>query len=203
MEGGRVIRSGNRSLAELTPQELDIRLPGTRHFAVWLVPAQADHDLLSVMNRDLAAHFNAPLFPPHLTVYLGADSKEDGLAKMLVSLASKLDPIEIQVRGIASSEALFRSIYIELDHQATLLKLSQSIARRLQHRELFTLEPHVSLLYKEISQEERAYGIRQINFDREKITFNALQVARPALHSNGWVDITDWEIGPLISMKHS
>ena len=102
MEGGREIRPGDRSLAELTPQELDIRLPGARHFAVWLVPAKEDHDLLSAVNHDLAAHFNAPLFPPHLTVYLGADFNEDGLLKMLVSMASELDPIELKVRGIAT-----------------------------------------------------------------------------------------------------
>ncbi len=201
MKGKIKIQPENRPAADLSPQELGIRLPGARHFAVWLLPSEEDTASLGEIIRDLAVQFDAPFFPPHLTLYQGVVFDGDGIAKTLESLVSTLEPIDLKIRAIASSDILYKCIFISLIHQAMLVEMSQAIMLSLKHQEPYTLDPHVSLLYKELSQVERTHCLRQIQFPGKKITFDAMKVIRPAMHSNGWVDIKDWEVDSMLSMR--
>jgi hypothetical protein len=203
MQGQKRNQPGNRSVSDLSPQELNNIIPGARHFAVWLLPSEEDTVLLGEIIRDLAAQFDAPLFRPHLTLYQGVEFEEDRLAETLDSLASSLGPIDLKIRAIASSEVFYRCIFIDLIQQAMLIKISRAILLSLQHQEPYALEPHVSLLYKELSQEERTNGLSRFQFPGKTITFHAIQVVRPARQSNGWRDSTDWELDPPMTMGAS
>jgi hypothetical protein len=201
MQNWKENQLGNRSVNDLSPQDLDNLLPGARHFALWLLPSEEDRNFIAEIIRDLALEFDAPLFSPHLTLYQGITFDEDNLAEILERLVSTFDPIDLKVRAIASSDLFYRCIFIDLIDEARLVEISGSFMKSLQHQEPYTLEPHVSLLYKELTPETRSTVLSRIQFPGKTINFNALQVVHPGRNSNGWRDSSDWEMDPVVTVR--
>jgi putative hydrolase of the HAD superfamily len=201
MQNWETNQLGNRSINDLSPQELDNLLPGARHFALWLLPSEEDRNLIGEIIRDLAREFDALPFSPHLTLYQGITFNDDHLAETLERLATTLQPLDLRIRAVASSDLFYRCIFIDLIDEGNLGDITHSLMKSLQHQEPYTLDAHVSLLYKELTQEARSEVLSRIQFPGKTINFNALQVVRPGLQSKGWRDSTRWELDPAIALR--
>lgn len=183
-----------KSVLDLTPLELELSIPGARHFSLWLVPSQHDHNLLANIINNLANQYNAPVFEPHVTIYTGVYTQKDKLAKIIAGSAEMVHSISLIVKEIGFSDNFFKTLFIEFEDNPVLTILSQKIRSELQYQEQHDLRPHLSLLYKTMCEREKQAIINRLNFTKPQVHLDEITAVIPGNLSQGWVDVEGWKL---------
>lgn len=159
-------------------------------FAVWLIPAPSDRRWLRKVIQDYAAEYDTPAFEPHLTLYSGVIQPEDNLQVIVAESIAAMTPITLEVMGLNYSENFFRTGFITFALSNHLLQLSSVIRDRLSQPTEYLLEPHLSLMYKDISIEQKRLAMLRFVVSVQSVTFDTVNVVMPS--EKGWEDVAHW-----------
>lgn len=159
----------------------------------WLVPAKQDHARLSEIVSRLARTYGAPLFEPHLTLHVGTQSADDNLHEIMRAAAATTDSFALSATSTGHSAALFKTLFVEFAHDEAPHTLQQSLAKGLKIATAYSLEPHVSLLYKELPETVRSKLADEFFFHGQSITFDEIAAVRPG-PSGEFLDIEKWDV---------
>jgi len=150
----------------------------TQMLAFWLLPAPPAREYFRSMIEQLAQRFDAPGFEPHLTLYGTAFD-----VAHLDALGGMPTPgsVELEIERIAFSEKYTKTLFVQFKQQTRLTELSAAVARALGNENGHELNPHLSLIYKELPNEEKAELARTINLPFDRVRFDAMKaVSTPA-----------------------
>jgi 2'-5' RNA ligase len=164
--------------------------PAVSQFAVWLTPAPSDRRWLSKIIQDYAAAYQSPTFVPHVTVYSGICSDKDDLSAILTQSVGLLLPLSLEVTGLGYTENFFRTGFITFAPHEALSMLSASIRNHLQSPTDYRLEPHLSLVYKDLSLDQKRLAMLRVILSVQTITFDTITVVKPS--AQDWFDIPSW-----------
>jgi putative hydrolase of the HAD superfamily len=170
--------------------------------AVFLTPAADDFRYADGIIRELSAKFGAPLFEPHLTVYSGLYADPELLKGIVAEAARSIPPLALRVRGIGSSEAYFRTLYVEFEPDPLLTGLRERMGSVVARPNNGAFLPHLSLLYREMPLAEKEAVARGLLLDRSELTFDALKVVTPANIQAGWRDTLSWQTLSHVALRH-
>lgn len=138
---------------------------GTIPFSIWLVPGEEQREQLQRIIRNVSNAFDATPFMPHMTGYsVSVPSKDVETIKR--DIRHRLEgskQTRCTVTGISHSEAFFKAVYLDIPLNPSLEHIYQVLRSRLQAYGKYILQPHVSLLYQELSEEKRMDAIRIAN----------------------------------------
>jgi Cyclic phosphodiesterase-like protein len=162
----------------------------TTPFAVWLIPAPSDRRWLSKVIQDYAAEYDAPAFEPHLTLYSGLIQPKDDLQNIIAEAIPSGSPITLEIMGLNYGENFFRTGFIACGMCDRLTQLSQSIRDHLSIPQNYVLEPHLSLMYKDIPIEQKRLAMLRFVVSVQTVTFDTIKVVMPS--SQGWADVAHW-----------
>ena len=125
-------------------------------FSYWLLPAEPAAAALQAQIRRLAEQYDAVVFEPHVTLYTGP-SDDAEVAATLDFLRASFRPLRLVPFVVAQSSRLTKTLYIRLELTDELAALAATIKGRMRQPSESRLDdPHVSLLYQRIAEEERA-----------------------------------------------
>jgi Cyclic phosphodiesterase-like protein len=159
-------------------------------FAVWLTPVPSDRRWLSKVIQDYAAEYDTPAFEPHLTLYSGVAQTDESLQTIVAESLSPPSPITLEIMGLNYSENFFRTGFITFALSDRLLQLSHAIRDRLSAPKEYVLEPHLSLMYKNIPIEQKRLAMLRFVVSVQSVTFDTVKVVMPS--SEGWMDVAHW-----------
>jgi hypothetical protein len=159
-------------------------------FAVWLTPAPSDRRWLSKVIQDYAAEYDTPAFEPHLTLYSGMVQTDDNLQAIVAESLTSPSPMTLEIMGLNYSENFFRTGFITFALSDRLLQLSHTIRDRLSAPKEYVLEPHLSLMYKDIPIEQKRLAMLRFVVSVQSVTFDTVKVVMPS--SEGWMDVAHW-----------
>ncbi|WP_404791034.1 2'-5' RNA ligase family protein [Altericista sp. CCNU0014] len=162
----------------------------TAPFAVWLVPAPSDRRWLSKVIQDYAVEYDTPVFEPHLTLYSGDLQPEDNLEEIVAESAATESPITLEIMGLDYAENYFRTGFITFAPSDRLARLSRTLRDRLSHPKEYTLDPHLSLMYKDIPIEQKRLAMLRFVVSVQTVTFDTIEVVMPS--DRGWLDVAHW-----------
>lgn len=167
--------------------------------AFWLVPEARTRNLLQQLMRELARQHAGPDFLPHVTLCSCQRSATGGELAILAQHAARCSPLTMQATGLASSGQLTRALYVDLDPDAGVAELHAKLRERVALAPDPCWQPHLSLLYQELSRGERDTLTRSLSCPVATIRFTELwAVAIPAkLHRLD--DLLDWR--PLLRCR--
>jgi Cyclic phosphodiesterase-like protein len=164
--------------------------PMLSKFAVWLTPAPSDRRWISKVIQDFAAEYSAPIFEPHLTVYSGVYGPEEGLEPIVTKATASLSPLTLQVTGLNYTKEFLKTGFIVFATSDRLIQLSKDIRDRLQMPMDYTLEPHLSLIYKDIPLDQKRMAMLRFIVSIATVTFDTVTVMTPS--DKGWDDVLSW-----------
>jgi 2'-5' RNA ligase len=170
------------------PHERSIREAGP--FALWLVPEISVRDELQGIIDRLCDEYSAPAFPPHVTVFAGVGSRKR-LEESIDTALAGVSPFDLRVRGLEHTQQFFRSFYIAFEPHPDLNALSERIGSLLSRKQVYGLEPHMSLMYKVLPSEEKQALVEQLDIPGPSIRFDQCLLVEPG-PSNSWADIRRW-----------
>jgi hypothetical protein len=159
--------------------------------AFWLLPAREYGDYLRRLIRNLAAQFDAPVFEPHVTLYSAAAARFTAPAEAIARIVDS-PQITLRVRGIAHSEKFTKTLFVELLANEAIRSLSRNIAEQAREPNEFNLEPHVSLIYKHLSEAARAELAPSVALPFDEITFDSECAVHVPAENNSTADVNAW-----------
>ena len=123
-------------------------------YTFWLMPAEPLKMQLHSVVRKLAREFDGPEFDPHVTIYYGPSNPTEAEA-ITKKLAEGFSPLDLRMRYLDQSEVYEKTVFIQFDPSETLNRMRNLINDSLAMPTGYVLNPHLSLLYKDISEAKR------------------------------------------------
>ena len=178
-----------------------IAMVGTAPFAVWLIPAPSDRRWLSKVIQDYAAEYSTPVFEPHVTLYSGEIQPSENLSEIIAESVAPASPITLEVMGLNYTADFFKTGFITFASIERLSQLSCAICDRLSTPKEYLLEPHLSLIYKDIPIEQKRLAMLRFVVSVQTVTFDTVKVVMPG--AEGWSDVAHWTEQSRYSLAQS
>ncbi len=173
----------------------------SRPFSAWLIPTAYQRDALFEIISDLSTQYGSPCFQPHLTIGCGSLARPEQLGKIAEEACDSISPLTLPVKGIEHSSFYYKCVYLALESNPELALCFRKLAALPDTPLDFELQPHISLIYREISLEVRQKLVDQIKLDFETVVFDGIQFVLQVAGKTGDADVTSWNYGKLYPLR--
>jgi hypothetical protein len=159
--------------------------------AYWLLPETAARDVLSHEIAELAKQFSAPLFEPHVTVFVAPENTVS--PKQVVRKIGDID-LELTIRGIQSSKQFTRTLFLPFGSSDELQQLADVIWRASGAPVRYLVDPHLSLLYAKLPEETKQTLAEEIRLPFRKIRFISICAMHCARPTTTAAEVEQWKL---------
>jgi 2'-5' RNA ligase len=161
--------------------------------AYWLIPTELTRGFLEKLIADLARRYDAPVFEPHVTLYVGADRAE--VVDQIVSQAATgQEPIQLEVLDVRHSGLFTKTLFLQLALSAKLQRLSELLRQRSLPSCPYHLDPHISLLYRRMSLAARREIARSIRLPFSEVVFDSICAVRCTSPTRNRAEVEAWRV---------
>jgi 2'-5' RNA ligase len=161
--------------------------------AYWLIPAEPARSLFRGLIEDLARRYDAPVFEPHVTVYVGVN-QVDAAEKALSEAARECQSINLKTLEIDYSGEFIKTLFVQFALNTELRQLHAIIRNAAQDSSHYELKPHLSLLYKKMPAVARRELADSIKAPFSEVTFDALTAVRCISPTQNRADVEAWQV---------
>jgi hypothetical protein len=161
--------------------------------AYWLTPTEPTRGFLEKLIVDLSRRYDAPVFEPHVTIYVGSDRAE-AADQILSQAAIGCEPIRLEVLDVRHSGLFTKTLFVQLALNAKLQRLSKLIRGASQTPSDYQVEPHVSLLYRRMSLAARREMARSIRLPFSEVVFDSICAVRCASPTRNRAEVEAWRV---------
>ena len=161
--------------------------------AYWLIPAEPAHRFFQRLIKDLARRYGAPFFEPHVTIYVGVNNA-NAAEKVLSKAAREWQTIGLKALGINHSDEFIKTLFAQFAMNRKLRQLHQIIRNAAQDLSDYELNPHLSLLYKNMPATARRQLADSIKVPFSKVIFDSLKVVRCISPTQSGADVEAWRV---------
>jgi hypothetical protein len=168
--------------------------------AYWLIPSEPAHSICYQIINDLAGRCDAPVFEPHVTIYVGAD-RVDAAKNALEAAARKCKLIELTPVRIDQSDEFIKTLFVQFAVNAELRKINGIIRDAANDSLQYELKPHLSLLYKNLAAATRCELAASIDVPLFEVTFDAIKAVRCVSPAESSADVEAWRVIAAASLS--
>ncbi len=161
--------------------------------AYWLIPSGPAHSFFQRIINDLARRYNAPVFEPHVTIHAGAH-RADAAKNALGDAARECKLIGLTPLGIDQSDEFIKTLFVQFAMTAELRKINDMIREAANDSSQYELNPHLSLLYKNLAAPTRRELAASINIPFSEVTFDAIKAVRCVSPAKSGADVEAWHV---------
>ena len=158
--------------------------------AYWLLPERAACEVFSREIRKLARQLGAPLFEPHVTIFIASENSRPPL-----DVLQELGPvnIELTIHNIRFSEQFTKTLFVQFETNSTLQRLGDAIWKASDARERYLIDPHLSFLYAKLPPQTKQRLADKIRLPFREVCFTsicAVHCARPTTA----IEVEQWKL---------
>ena len=168
--------------------------------AYWLIPSEPAHSFFQRIINDLARRCDAPVFEPHVTIHVGAD-RADAAKNVLGNAARECKLIGLTPLGIDQSDEFIKTLFVQFAMSAELRKINDIVRGAANDSSRYELNPHLSLLYKNLAAPTRRELAVSINVPFSEVTFDAIKAVRCVSPAESGADVEAWHVVAAASLS--
>jgi 2'-5' RNA ligase len=161
--------------------------------AYWLIPAEPARSFFRGLIEDLARRYDAPVFEPHVTVYVGVN-QVDAAEKALSEAGRECQSINLKTFEIDHSGEFIKTLFVQFALNTELRQLHAIIRNAAQDSSHYEIKPHLSLLYKKMPAVARRELADSIKAPFSEVTFDALTAVRCISPTQSRADVEAWQV---------
>ena len=161
--------------------------------AYWLIPSEPARGYFQSVINDLAQHYDAPTFEPHVTVHVGANCT-DAVHGVLSKAAQHCEQIVLQALEISGSPEFIKTLFVQFAMSRQLQQLDHGIRNAARDSSDYQLDPHLSLLYKTVSIQDRRFLTESIETPFPQVAFDSLKAVRCISPTQSRADVEAWRV---------
>jgi len=164
-----------------------------QRLSFWLVPAEDERRVLSGIIRELAGRLESPVFEPHVTVYLTRGG--DDLGRRVLDLcARRFQPVTLDVGELRCGDIFSKTLFVTFERSKDVGALCAFIGDALGEKDVYKLEPHLSLAYQDLSREEREALRREVQVPLRRVRFDGLRAIASERFTRTAADVASWRV---------
>jgi 2'-5' RNA ligase len=159
----------------------------------WLCPAAPEREELSTIIRNLAERFDGPVFEPHVTLYVTSTHRENP-NEVLTDALSQRHEYRLAIRGLDYSDKFTKTLFLQFAPDPDLARLSQDLQRASASAADYELNPHLSLLYKDMDQETKRGLAASIALPLTDVIFDCVKAVMTPATISSPKDVETWRV---------
>ena len=158
----------------------------------WLIPAEPALGYFRSVIRDLADRLDAPVFEPHVTLYVTNAVDENPPAVLQSTLANL--PLRLFPIGLACSEKFTKTLYLEFQSNAAAQQLSDKLRAASVSQREYELSPHLSLIYKTMAADEKRQIMNSLEIAFTEVEFDSVKALLSPAKIESRADAESWRV---------
>ncbi len=159
--------------------------------AYWLLPELRALRTLSELIGEFAAKFDAPIFDPHVTIYVGGE--EGNATGVVKAVCANEGPIMLMVAAVEHSEDFTKTLFVQFAPNARVQRLNRALREQSGAAEKYEVNPHLSLVYAHLSATVRAAQARRIDLPFAEIEFDRVRAVLCPTPIQTRADVENWQ----------
>jgi len=159
----------------------------------WICPAEPVRSRCVALITELAGRFDAPVFEPHVTIHSANPGPESPEA-ILEQVLQGRGPYRLLVRRLEYSEEFTTTLFVQFEPDAELARLSEDLRRASTSRLDYQLNPHLSLLYKDLNTETKRQLAASIRLPFDEIVFDRVKAMIAPAEIRSRADVDAWRV---------
>ena len=158
--------------------------------SIWLIPAPKDAQYIQGIINNLATTYQAPVFDSHCTLYSPTELPAAELKKILEQSANNMKSFYVKKSMISHTENIWKTIFIELLRSPELEQLQQAVISQFPNGQPYEFLPHISLLYKEMSDKKKENIIRNLQV-KNSFKMDKIAAVRTGPNVDNWATVVE------------
>jgi len=155
------------------------------------MPAGAAREFFDRIISELAMRFDAPVFEPHLTLFVTPEGSH-APRKVLCEVPSP--DLRLVVREIDSSENFTKTLFVRFDPNQMLLDLVEAIRKSSGGSKEYEIDPHLSLVYKTLPAKTKSALTEQLQLPFSEVPFEGIRAMRCKSPTKTADDVREWKL---------
>jgi 2'-5' RNA ligase len=163
-------------------------------FDVFLVPSETQYTKYEkVINSFATKKYKTPSFP-HITLLNLVEAEEKEIVTTVQRIVRNLKQIDVEVFGINFTNTVSQCVFAQIKMTTQLLNLFQELETGLKHSEKSPFFPHLSLVYGNLSSEEKANIANQVEVDK-RLLLDKVMIYSDGPLASDWRKVDEFELG--------
>jgi hypothetical protein len=161
--------------------------------AYWLCPAERARGQCAALIKDLAARFDAPIFEAHVTIYVNSAERENPAA-VLKKVLKEYGHFRLVVDRLDYSEKFTKTLFVQFAPNTQLERVTEDFRRASTSPSDYELNPHLSLIYKEMTTEMKRQLATSIVLPFEEAMFDTVKAIISPGEIQSRKDVEAWRV---------
>lgn len=164
-------------------------------YSVWALPQEDLRPRLKKLMGELRSEFNGPEFEPHVTAVGAISLTESDARDKFAKACEGLKAYTAKVEKVATGTFFYQCVFLLLHPTAEVVEPSAHCTNHFGFKSSTPYMPHLSLLYADLTEEEKKRAQEKANAFDESIGSLTFQITRLALYKTDTEDKTlkSWE----------
>ncbi|KAK1275387.1 Cyclic phosphodiesterase [Acorus gramineus] len=165
-------------------------------YSVWAIPPEGEvRDRLRRLMEGLRSDNGGPAFEPHVTVVGAIRLRRGDAVGRFRKACEGMRPYIAQVESVSRGGFFFQCVYLLLHPSPEVIEASVHCCSHFGYESSTPYMPHLSLLYGELTDEEKQKAIERVKVLDQSICELRFQVSTLALYRTDTEDKTlqSWE----------
>jgi 2'-5' RNA ligase len=159
----------------------------------WLIPAEPARSHFRSLIQDLARRFDAPVFEPHVTLYV-TESGNENPASVLKETLRNIKPPFLSVTAINYSDEFTKTLFVEFRPDELLDNLNEKLRASSASQREYQLNPHLSLIYKTMSPEMKMQLANSLHLPFDDVRFDSAKAVISPATIESPEDVEAWRV---------
>ena len=166
----------------------------TTNVSYWLIPSQEDRAFFQDIIDSLAQEYDAPSFTPHVTIYSGNSTPDESPAELIEKAIQGVQSFNLRVDQLLYSEEYTKSLFVQFHPSSILSRISQSLRSSSKNPSDYALNPHLSLIYKQMSEVTKKNLIASLSLPKSEVVFDEVSAISSPERTQGREDVESWKV---------
>jgi 2'-5' RNA ligase len=159
----------------------------------WLIPAEPARSYFRSLIQDLARRFDAPVFEPHVTLYVTEPANENP-AGVLKETFRNITPLHLSITAIKYSDQFTKTLFVEFQPDDLLASLKEKLRAASVSRPEYQLSPHLSLIYKRMSRTAKMKLANSLCLPFDEVRFDSAKALISPAKIESRADVEAWRV---------
>ena len=160
----------------------------------WLIPSEEDRAFFQGIIDTLSQEYDAPDFTAHVTIYSGEFAPDESVASLIEKATQGVEPFSLKVDKLLYSDEFTKTLFVQFQPSVILSKISEIIRSNSLKPSSFVLNPHLSLIYKQMDEATKKKLTTSLTITRSEVVFNEVKAISTPEKVQSRADVESWKV---------
>jgi 2'-5' RNA ligase len=160
----------------------------------WLIPSEEDRGFFQKIIDTLSLEYDAPSFTPHVTIYSGEYTPDESPAELIEKATQEVQTFSLRVDNLLYTDEFTKTLFVQFHSSAPLTKISETLKNSSRNPSNFVLNPHLSLIYKQMSEETKKNLTTSLTLPKSEVFFDEVRAISTPEKIQKREDVESWKV---------